>query len=99
MGFVAPTICRVRFVRRLYLCFVEYVTGTNWHGYLPHLTARKMIEHGYVTKERVQEVSSLAIIRNPYARMVSIYMYNRFGPWESFSHFVRTWYDRTTKDY
>merc|ERR1712113_946936 len=33
------------------------------------------------------------------ARMVSIYMYNRFGPWESFSHFVRTWYDRTTKDY
>lgn len=108
--FVAPTICRVRFVRRLYLLFVEYVicramanveyiTGTNWHGYLPHLTARKMIDYGYVTKERVQEVSSLAIIRNPYARMVSIYMYNRFGPWESFSHFVRSWYGCTARDY
>jgi len=108
--FVAPTICRVRFVRRLYLIFVqyvicqvmaniEYITGTNWHGYLPHLTAHKMIEYGYVTQERMDEVSSLVIVRNPYARMFSIYMYNRFGPWESFAHFVRSWYERTIKDY
>lgn len=108
--FVAPTICRIRIVRRWYLIFVEYVicavlanaeyvTGSNWHGYLPHLTARKIIDFEYVTEERFQEVSTLAIVRNPYARMVSIYMYNRFGPWETFSHFVRTWYDRTIKDY
>jgi hypothetical protein len=108
--FVAPTICRVRIIRRCYLFFVEYVicqvmanteyiTGTNMHGYLPHLTARKIIDNGYVTEEEFEKVSSLAIVRNPYARMVSIYMYNRFGPCENFSYFVRSWYNRTIKDY
>lgn len=107
--FVAPTISRVRMLRRWYLVFVEYlicqvmanteyITGTNMHGYLPHLTARKIIDN-YVTLEEFEKVSSLAIVRNPYARMVSIYMYNRFGPCETFSHFVRSWYSRTTKDY
>merc|ERR1719343_1378457 len=107
--FVAPTISRIRMLRRWYLVFVEYmicrvmanteyITGTNMHGYLPHLTARKIIDN-YVTLEEFEKVSSLAIVRNPYARMVSIYMYNRFGPCETFSHFVRSWYSRTTKDY
>uniref|UniRef100_A0A448Z5D3 Sulfotransferase domain-containing protein n=1 Tax=Pseudo-nitzschia multistriata TaxID=183589 RepID=A0A448Z5D3_9STRA len=73
--------------------------GSNLHGYLPHLTARKIIDYGYVSEDRFEEVSTFAIVRNPYARMVSLYMYNRFGPWESFSDFVRTWYDRTIKDY
>lgn len=108
--FVAPTICRVRIIRRFYLIFVEYImcqlmantefiTGTNCHGYLPHLTARKIIDNDYVTEEEFEKASSLAIIRNPYARMVSIYMYNRFGPCETFSHFVKSWYNQTTKDY
>ncbi|MGK3753449.1 MAG: hypothetical protein ACI8RD_005756 [Bacillariaceae sp.] len=108
--FVAPTICRIRFVRRMYLIFVQYIlcqimsnidyiTGTNFHGYLPHLTANKMISYGYVSTEKMNEVSSLAIVRNPYARMFSIYMYNRFGPWESFSHFVKSWYNGPFKDY
>ena len=34
---------------------------------------------------------SLAIVRNPYTRMVSIYGYNRFGANESFPTFVRRW--------
>jgi len=108
--FVAPTISRLRIVRRWYLIFVEYIicevmanteyiTGTNMHGYLPHLTARKIIDNDYVTDEEFEKVSSLAIVRNPYARMVSVYMYNRFGSCESFSHFIRSWYNRTIKDY
>jgi len=108
--FVAPTICRVRFIRRAFFVLVEYlicqvianteyITGSNLHGYLPHLTARKIIDYGYVGKDQFEEVSSFAIVRNPYARMVSLYMYNRFGPWESFSHFVRSWYNETIKDY
>lgn len=107
--FVPPTISHIRIVRRFYLLVVEYVlcqgmvnteyiTGTNMHGYLPHLTARKIIDN-YVTEEEFERVCSFAIVRNPYARMVSIYLYNRFGRCESFSHFVKFWYRRTTKDY
>jgi hypothetical protein len=78
---------------------LEYITGCNKHGYLNHLTARKMLDYGYVTKEEISSVASLAIVRNPYARMVSLYMYNRFGPAESFKHFVRTWYSGTFRAY
>merc|ERR1712157_212304 len=70
---------------------LEYLTGTNIHGYLPHLTAHKMLSYGYVTPTEMESVSSLAIVRNPYSRMVSIYMYNRFGGMESFPTFVRRW--------
>jgi hypothetical protein len=108
--FVAPTICRIRPIRCAYLIFahyilcrcmecIEYVTGSNKHGYLNHLTARKMLDYGYVSRDEMNSVSSLAIVRNPYARMVSIYMYNRFGPAEPFSHFVRSWYNSTIKFY
>jgi hypothetical protein len=108
--FVAPTICRIHPIRRWYLTFVhyalfrwmeslEYITGCNKHGYLNHLTAQKMLEYGYVTKRELSSVASLAIVRNPYARMVSLYMYNRFGPTESFKHFVRTWYSSTFRAY
>ncbi|KAG7374492.1 sulfotransferase family protein [Nitzschia inconspicua] len=108
--FVAPTICRIRPIRRWYLVFVhyilcrwmeclEYITGCNKHGYLNHLTAKKMLDYGYVSTEVMSTVPSLAIVRNPYARMVSLYMYNRFGPAEPFKHFVRTWYNCTFKAY
>lgn len=39
----------------------------------------------------MDEMCSLAIVRNPYSRMVSIYGYNRFGASESFPTFVRRW--------
>lgn len=108
--FVAPTIARIPFIRRAYLIFVHYiccrfmenltyVTGTNLHGYLNHLTCAKMIQYGYVTKLELQSCSSLAIVRNPYARLVSIYMYNRFGRLESFQHFVRSWHRSTFSHY
>lgn len=108
--FVAPTISRIRPIRRCYLVFVdhmtfrfmesvEYVTGTNRHGYLNHLTAQKMLDYGYVTPEEMDKSSTLAIVRNPYARMVSVYMYNRMGPAESFSHFIKSWKNDAFKYY
>jgi hypothetical protein len=108
--FVAPTIARIPFIRRAYLIFVHYiccrfmenltyVTGTNLHGYLNHLTCAKMIQYGYVSKLELQSCSSLAIVRNPYARLVSIYMYNRFGKYESFQHFVKSWHKSVIKHY
>lgn len=101
--FTAPTIGRIRQIRRLYLILVHYLlfrfmesidwcTGTNKKGYINHLTAHKLLDYGYISPEQWDQVCSMAIVRNPYTRMVSIYMYNRFGPSESFQHFVRSWY-------
>merc|ERR1740117_725776 len=65
--------------------------GTNKHGYLMHLTAAKLLSYGYVTQEEMSEMCSLAIVRNPYSRMVSIYGYNRFSEYEAFPAFLRRW--------
>merc|ERR1719502_2485574 len=78
----APTISRFRFVRRAFLFMNEYlifgvmadrehITGVNIDGYLPHLTARKILNGKYVTEKDFDDVSTFAIVRNPYARMVS----------------------------
>ena len=107
--FTAPTIARFTSCRRMYLVlnhhvlcrFMEsltYITGTNKLGYLNHLTAKKLLENNYCTDQEIKDYT-LAIVRNPYSRMVSIYMYNRFGPLESFDHFVRSWYNKTSKHY
>ena len=56
-----------------------------------HLTAPKLLGYGYITPEQMDNMCSLAIVRNPYSRMVSIYGYNRFGESESFPTFVRRW--------
>lgn len=108
--FTAPVIGRFPFVHRCYLVFVHYIlcrfmesipwcTGTNKTGYIMHLTAHKLLSYDYVTAEEMERVCSMAIIRNPYSRMVSIYTYNRFGEWESFQHFVEDWYKNVTKAY
>mmetsp|Transcript_5440 Transcript_5440/g.11451 ORF Transcript_5440/g.11451 Transcript_5440/m.11451 type:complete len:514 (+) Transcript_5440:915-2456(+) len=107
--FVAPCIGRFLLVRRLFLVTVHYIffgsmdsrewiTGTNIHGYLLHLTAHKMLAYGYVTPEELETAVSVSVVRNPYSRMVSLYMYNRLGPGESFSAFVDSWYE-TLRDY
>jgi hypothetical protein len=104
--FTAPTIGRIPQVRRCYLVFVHYIlcrfmesiewcTGTNNKGYMMHLTAHKLLAYGYVTPEEIEQVCSLAIVRNPYSRMVSMYNYNKFGSMESFAHFVESWYNNS----
>eukprot|EP00873_Tetraselmis_striata_P002820 jgi/Tetstr1/423084/TSEL_013855.t1 len=99
----APVIGRSTFIRRAYLIVNHYVllrfmesikwcTGTNVTGYMMHLTIGKLLRYGYVQPEEMDKVCSMAIVRNPYSRMVSVYMYNRYGPLESFPRFVRSWY-------
>lgn len=108
--FTAPVIGRFPLVHRAYLIFVHYIlcrflesipwcTGTNKTGYIMHLTAHKLLTYQYVTKEDFESACSMAIVRNPYARMVSIYTYNRFGDWESFDHFIKDWYKNVTRAY
>ena len=98
----APVIGRITPVHRWYLWFVHYplcrlcesiqwCTGTNKHGYIMHLTAPKLLGYGYVTPHEMDNMRSLAIVRNPFSRMVSIYGYNRFGEGESFPVFLRRW--------
>lgn len=107
--FTAPAMSRVALVRRSFLFFLQhiarqamidtnYLVGTNMHGYLNHLTARKIIDN-YVSREEFETVCTFAIVRNPYARMVSIYMYNRLGPCESLAHFARSWYNGSFRAY
>jgi hypothetical protein len=101
--FTAPVVGRFHLVRRMYLIFVHYIlfrfmeciewcTGTNKTGYMMHLTPQKLLKYGYVTQEQMDQVCTMAIVRNPYSRMVSIYLYNRFGQYESFPHFMNSWY-------
>ena len=56
-----------------------------------HLTAPKLLGYGYITPEQMDNMCSLAIVRNPYTRMVSIYGYNRYGSSESFPAFLKRW--------
>ena len=62
--------------------------------FLVHINVHKLTlisspADGYVTPEQMDNMCSLAIVRNPYSRMVSIYGYNRFGEGESFPKFVK----------
>ena len=68
------------------------LTGVNLDGFLLHLTLPGMLRHGYLTAETLQRAHSFAIVRNPYSRMVSVYLYNRCGECESFAGFVRRWH-------
>mmetsp|Transcript_19720 Transcript_19720/g.36525 ORF Transcript_19720/g.36525 Transcript_19720/m.36525 type:complete len:498 (-) Transcript_19720:90-1583(-) len=101
--FTAPVVARIDVMRRLYAILVgkilreftasyQMLMGVGYQGYIVHFTAAKMLNYGHVTQHQFNTINNFAIVRNPFTRMISIYMYNRFGPCESFEHFVEVWY-------
>ncbi len=107
--FVAPNFARVPMIRKAHMIMVEYLflrtmehkeclTGMSINGWLLHLTAHKMLRYGYVTPHEFHNCMSFAIVRNPYRRMASIYMYNRYWN-ESFHDFMKSWYETALKNY
>lgn len=108
--FVAPNFSRDSRIRRYHLRLVHYlflnsmdhkkcVTGMTLQGWILHLTAHKLLNYGYVTPDEFDTAVTMAIVRNPYSRMVSLYMYNRFSPTETFKEFVDSWYKEVVKPY
>lgn len=77
--FTAPSL-RFDLIRRLYLlggsCIGAYsndcVYGGQYKGFYIHLTAERLIETGLVDRKTIESVSSFAVVRNPFARMVSV---------------------------
>jgi len=96
--FTAPAL-RSNFFRRFWLILLRMICaespnwlyGANTKGLLIHLTAPRMLHTRLVSREEMGRVSSFAIVRNPFSRMVSVYMYNRLGPAETFAGFVCRW--------
>lgn len=97
----APFIGRVRIFRQAYqltlgswfcnwMASKKIVTGCGESGWYLHFTAEKVIRYGLITKQQMK-TKSFAIVRNPYSRMVSIYMYNRVY-FESFDSFCERFY-------
>ena len=68
-----------------------WCSGRAW-TLLLHMPAAEMVRHELVSIEQMRRVCSFAFVRNPYRRMVSLYLYNRCGPLESFEAFVRRWH-------
>jgi hypothetical protein len=100
--FTAPVSGRIDMIRRgylflvgniLYNCTATYkmLSGVGDNGYILHWPAKKILRLGYVELEEWKHVDNFSIVRNPYSRMVSIYMYNRYGFFETFDQFVDNW--------
>jgi hypothetical protein len=96
--FTAPML-RYDWVRRLMLTMGRLIGsysgrllyGGETRGFLIHLSAQRMVETDICDKETIKRVTSFAIVRNPYTRMVSLYKYNKLGRFETFKDFVRRW--------
>jgi hypothetical protein len=76
-----------------------YITGCSHKGFLMHCTASRMIKLNFIKESDLNDADSFAIVRNPYSRMVSVYMYNRLGPLEPFDSFVRDWVHNKMRPY
>uniref|UniRef100_A0A7S4BEV2 Sulfotransferase domain-containing protein n=1 Tax=Chrysotila carterae TaxID=13221 RepID=A0A7S4BEV2_CHRCT len=97
--FTAPAL-RVTLIRRVWIIALRVIGaystkrlyGGHTTGIILHFTAQRMLATHYVSAQEMSTASSFAIVRNPFSRMVSIYMYNRCGSCESFKGFVKEWH-------
>lgn len=76
-------------------CSYEYMYGADcckYPAFMLHMTASEMVDHGALTLQQLQSVCSFCFVRNPYRRMVSQYLYSRWGPLETFEAFIHRWH-------
>jgi len=94
---------RVTLMRRVILsisgctgaCSYEYIYGADccrYPAFMLHMTASELVAYAAVTREQLRSVCSFSFVRDPYRRMVSQYLYNRWGFLESFESFVHRWH-------
>ncbi len=56
---------------------------------LGHLTLREYLRYRYLTEEQLESYFSFAVVRNPFARVISLFNYLKFA--ENLSDFVQIW--------
>lgn len=93
----APTISHKQYLRILLLAAAKLtcnalaspkcLVGLHSRGYLQHFTINQYLRFSFVSAEELERTLSFAIVRNPYARMVSLYLWNQFLMVESFKSF------------
>lgn len=72
------------------LLLVKNVDPTLGPPWLAHLTFQQYIDLGYIGTEQLQGYHKFCTVRDPYARVVSIYKYLGFSHAVSFPKFVRS---------
>ena len=89
-------IGRIKIFRQLYIFFLghvfrnwcgsyKFLYGTTIEGLLLHCTPSTLLKRKLINENELE--NAFVVCRNPYARLVSIYNYNKF-PFESFETFV-----------
>lgn len=82
---------------RMFPCYsLRWLYGSVPGCLLMHATPQELITKGYIHSDTWKKTPSFCIVRNPFSRMVSLYLYNT-QPYESFETFVHVWQTNMVK--